>query len=544
MRIKRLNYYRSNYLLMVVLMAFLYACTEEEAMVPLPSQSTEVTTLTNGKLHFKSKASLQSLLDGERSELDAFVRSQMANGFQSLQPPLKENEEAAIDQFLSEKLARIQSKGPLYNLRYQDEYDLDLDDDLIFSSRFASILNLDRAIYVENQVYVYTTQGIFVSDIANEDLLNEYLIELEEGLLTDDSFLKKRTAHFESLQPSSESLAGTCNQDIAIESVDLMEYPVTDEITHYASLDLNEDDPCNGGGSSGGGTGGTGTSTPTTPEIFLAAKSLQLCNYNAASIWQSYFGNREKCNDYHDGTHRVQTQFWNQNFLLWDEIGTKVKYQKKRFIGWSKSTSGDYLELGINTVTYEFDHPLDYDFGALQPTTVFEYKGYSVNAQGQVVGVPAAPVNFPFGNPKDKFLTIFKYDINNSTANQEFNKLLSLAKKLLPKALNLEQDLKNNAVGVRQVNVLSTKTQVTVANKVQGGDGEIYEHNFDFAFFFEWDFEPPAGDNNSGGSGKFPLDEILKNLFAGKAFDVKAVDIYGLATKDGILKGRRIVGAD
>jgi len=117
-------------------------------------------------------------------------------------------------------------------------------------------------------------------------------------------------------------------------------------------------------------------------------------------------------------------------------------------------------------------------------------------------------------------------------------------RQVLPSTLNFNQDLDANRVGVRQVNVLSTKTEVTVSNKVQSGDGEIYDYDFDFAWFVEWSFDGPGGDPNSPQGGGFPWEEVIENLVAGKAFEAKAVDIYGLAVKDGIIKGRRIVGAD
>lgn len=132
-------------------------------------------------------------------------------------------------------------------------------------------------------------------------------------------------------------------------------------------MNLKAKTSCGGSrGSSGGGSGSSGESSTTTASYPILKPQI--------------FGNQIKCNDYHDSTHRIQTQFWNEDYFIFSSIGAKAKYQKKRWIGWSESSTASLVELGINNVKYTYNHALkQYNpFGDTHVT--YKYKGntYSI----------------------------------------------------------------------------------------------------------------------------------------------------------------------
>lgn len=343
---------------------------------------------------------------------------------------------------------------------------------------------------------------------------------------------------------TQKSFNSNCNPEI----VNLMApegsvNEVDDMITHFTP-ELGD---CSGTGDGNTG-GGSGTGSYTNPNInsdmkMLIPQGLQPCNYAQNSLWQQTFGNRVKCNDYHDGNHRVQTQFWSQNYFLWSDIGTKIKYQKKRTIGWSQSTAADYLELGVNNVHYVYNHNFNQTTPIALSPIQFKYKGLTYDMYGNQMSFPINPNPWPFYNVNQTFFNLDVFvdsnflppvnaNITFGNVNKGIEAVLKLAKKNLPSLLGLNNDLANNNVGVRIVNNLPNKTEIIVSNKVIGGDFEKIDYNFDFNFLLTFDV-----------LDGFDLTDIFEQFEASK-YDVLNVDIYGMARKDGIIKGRRIIGKD
>lgn len=550
------NKYRSrahspNVLLILIAFFFVFSCAEEEIYEPVTDQpldeyhSTYNTAIQDGKLKFSSKEAITYFMESDKEDREAYIRAMTASGFKSLRPFYHENEPDKIDRFLAEKQERIRTKGLLYSDKSEDEYNLDLDDELIMDPYFASILNENREIYVGDELYIYTTKGVYVSKIEKEAVLQEYLKNLEAKMVANDIMSVPGICEYK--VDTGEKPQATEGGGLSLSQVEMVPVAVTEDITLYSNedLDMYEDDPCNsgggtgGGGTGGGGTGGGGTGGGSTGGSGTAGtyplvvpQSFQDCAYAQNSLWQQAFGNRVKCNDYHDGKHRVQTQFWNQNFVLFKSLGTKVKYQRKRFIGWSESTAADYVELGINYIKYKYKNPISHPTSLYDNEVVFQYKGYTVNSTGQVIGWPAASSNWPFVNPQQTFfeLKVFSVDVDYGDVNSAINTLLGLARQNLPGWLNLENDLNLNKVGLQYAKILSNETEIIVANKV-GRHGSNYQHNFEFDFLLSWSSDDDFWDN------------FFKSLLW-KPYDVMEVDIYGMAPKSGVIKGRRVRGSD
>ena len=445
------------------------SCSNEEAIISVEENATQknkidVSTLevVDGKLQFTNKQSLkQFILETKTEDFKRVIMNLNEKGFSSLRPFFEENDNLGIDDFLTSKKSKIIKKGLLYSLKSNDD-EIDLDDELVSDEGFAAVLNDEREIYIGDKFYKYTTNGLYFCEKKNEQILRDYLVDFENSITSKSDYITSRIA------PCDAPMQKSSNDYLSIAPVETTETQITNEITLVqASCEGG------GGGSSGGGSGGgsSGGGSSTSYPI-LKPQTFGSCVYSEDSIWQQVFGNRIKCNDYHDSTHRIQTQFWNENYFIFSSIGTKAKYQKKRTIGWSESGTAEFVELGINSVKYTYNHALkQYNpFGDTHVT--YKYKGntYSIET-GQQTNFPANPNPWPIYDDDQKLYTLEIYidDIYGKTIDEEISltagNLNSAVKELLKNAANsipswtgINSDLANNKVAVKVVKFGTSKT--------------------------------------------------------------------------------------
>lgn len=492
------------------------ACSDDKIDDQLSDSNTIDIVFVNGKLHFNKRETLIDFLEKTTvNEFEQTILGFQSLGFKPLLPIFIDENDAEIDEFLKRKSNDTQ--GSTNGIRISDE-DIDLSDTLIASDDFASLLNEDREIYVDDKYYIYTSSGLYFSDIEKESYLNEYLTSIDH---------------------SSSRFSNGCNDNPVI-SADVHEGAVTEidnEISHFTvscGSSSDQDDY-----SYGGTSGNTGSSTNNTDEKppLLEPQSFGLCVYSENSLFQQVFGNTVKCNDYHDSTHRIQTKVFNENYFLWSNIGVSAKYQKKRFIGWSRSGTSDGVVLGINRATYTYEDPLS-PYNALDPNRViFKYAGTSYDIMGNVIpDYPINPKSWPF-NPRATLgaleVTILGqevyYPISGADANESINQLLSQARGVVP---GLNDDLNDNEVGVNIVKYLPNKFKVAIADVVETAP-EKAKKVFDVNFLLTY---------NSNTTNNLNLQAFAEQLNA-KKYDEYEIDMYGAGLRGGIWKGKRIIGS-
>ncbi|MEM1260682.1 MAG: hypothetical protein AAGH81_19315 [Bacteroidota bacterium] len=526
--------YLYNLLLISLLIT---SCTREEE-IEIDTVGVEekpiAIQVVDDKLKFDNKAVLKSFMEqNDQAKIQEKVTELAALGFKTLRPFFDESDEVAIDSYLSEKQSRIAKKGYLYSAK-TDSGDIDLDDEVIGDANFASILNENREIIVGDSLYVYTTVGLFMCKVEDEQHLKDYLTEKESKNTNRDTAL---------LAPCDAPILKNSSSGLSLSSNSGSLTSIDSRITLYQSCGGGGGG--GGGGGSGGGSGGSsggGSSSNSIP--MLKPMTFGVCDYALNSIWEKIFGDRVKCNDYHDSKHRIQTQFWNENYFLWASIGMKAKYQKKRFIGWSQSSTADFIELGINTVKYTWNHPKQYNpFN--DHHVKFKYKGVTYRTDGtQSYDPPKNPNPWPIYNDGqilipleitiDDILGNDKWDINwdGVTAgdiNSGVKELLKLAKSTLNS--QFRSDLANNKVMVRIVRYAPTKTDVIVSNRIKRAKSYT-DFKFDTNFLLTFD---SSNDNF--------FKALAAQLKAKKYSDVE-VDIYGAGLRRGVWKGKRILGKD
>lgn len=525
---------------LVGLLGLMSSCSNEDSL-PIEVAENNVLKVYNieldeGTLSFDSKESLTSFLENENEEeVESTFKDLKLQGFSSLKPTFEDLEGPEVEEFLAAKANRIASKGKLYSSKGGDD-EIDLDDEIISDDKFAKLLNLNRAITVGKNYYRYTTDGLYFCLKKDKKKLKAYLKKL-----TDDKSFKPSAARIDDCEmQKSDSEDGT----LSLSPVSGVVTSITSEINKYEVT-------CggSGGGTTGGGSsGGTSTTSSLLEEIpMIKPMTFGSCAYSPDSIWQKAFGERVKCNDYHDSTHRVQTQFWNENYFVWASIGSKVKYQKKRWIGWSKSTTADFVEIGLNSVKYTWHHTKQYNPFS-DHHLKFKYKGVTYYTDGtQSYDGPINPNPWPLHN-KEEILVPLVIQIDDILGNEKWSidfkgitagdlnngvkELLKLAASSVPSNTGLQENLRKNNIDVQIVRYAPSETNVIVSNRIKRQtDGDAI-FRFDSNFLLTYD-----------STEKQILKTLIGQINAKKYSNVE-VDLYGAAYRNGVLKGKRIKGKD
>ncbi len=388
-------------------------------------------------------------------------------------------------------------------------------------------MNENREIYVGDSLYVYTTVGEFACKISDEDHLKNYLSNESSKISSKQSLIAAR---------------GNCNirksggSNDMLTPVRLTATAVDDRIVRYKS--------CGGGGSSSGSGGSSsGGSTSLQASIpIIKPMSFGACQYSEDSIWQSIFGNRIKCNDYHDSTHRVQTQFYNENYGLFNKIGMKVKYQKKRFVGWSQSGTADFVEMGVNSLMFTYKSPINIKNPWANEHVKYKYKGVTYDFQGRVIQDRIIEPAWPLDNEKEVLIPLV-IEINDFIApkwnirfggftaghlNDAIKAVLKEAKGALGSVF--KKELADNKVKVRIVRYGKDDIKIVVASRVTRGKSYT-DYKFPPTFLLSYNSE--NGDN--------VWKHFIDQLNTTKHENVY-IDMYGAALRRNVLKGKRVIG--
>ncbi|MBC9795098.1 hypothetical protein [Sinomicrobium weinanense] len=480
-------------------------------------------TIENDKLHFESKEGIKNFIDRtDEMDFNAQVRKLQSRGFRPLTPVFKETETEAYNKFLMRKQERLHEKGQLYSSKNTDDElsvpeELDEDDELIADPAFAALLNEDRAIYVGDELYVFTTEGAYFCKIEHEQKLYDYL--KKRGKALKNKMVAKEL-------PCDAYLKG----ESSTESREMVTR-ISEDISLYAA--------CGGGG---GGYYPPVTSPDPVPAKlpYQIKQNLGYCTIRSESVWQNIFGDAETCHDYFDSKRRVKVKFWNQNYAgLYSSIGVMTKFQKKYWLGWQKSDAVDYTEMGVNYAeyTYSFNVPMDdptKDFGIIA-----KYKGVTYKTDGTTVqDYPVSTPNWPFRS-EDNYplnLELYLFDkkfegIKGSELNKAIRDLIM--DQLKSKINGLEKAFQDEKVSIKAtiVDPFKNEARFVIINKVKQSSGGKIRTTFDqnFLLTFKWKDKVIVNDN---GEAEY-TDSWSSKVFGAKSYKNVNIDFYGVARRDG-----------
>lgn len=353
------------YFLKLLLLLFVFSCENE--LVELNDQQSEIAnddafkaTLVDGRFHFHNVEDVKTSVDYIKTLSDEAIESLMykfyEQGFEPLYPFYNENDEIRIAEFVVKKQKRNDSRNVQYKVATESDDDLsdiEIDDDLIGDDNFAGVLNFEREVVVNGKLHKYTHEGVFRVDLDKKNQLYTYIVQnnINELNIPDPNMLTRGliqlTPTIERFAP--EYVSGGCGNE---------QYQPNELIMHY-------NDFVEGGcGGSGGGYGGGGSSSPPTDHTASLKnylKDLMPCDYQNGGVfgWNP-FGTSKKCFSYHSNEHRVKTKYWNENLLVYNSIGVKVKHQRKHsalFATWWAAKTTDEVAVVINQAIFTTTAP-------------------------------------------------------------------------------------------------------------------------------------------------------------------------------------------
>jgi hypothetical protein len=542
------------YLIFAVLL--IVSCEKDDSIDREDVDATSEVSLLNDRIIFDSKKDLKHFLETHKDiDLDEKVGKMYSKGFKPLTPfGMKKGSEEYAN-FIAKKKIRIE-KNKSYALKdYNIEEDFDADDEIIADPDFAALLDENRSIYVGDELYVYTEDGVYFCKIEEEKKLWKYL---EEKQKEDKG--QKQLQKIELIEEPCDTYLKSVESDegISLEPPTGQVYTITPEISLFLT--------CGGGG--GGSGGGDYNPTPIPAKIPLAAKAnLKFCAVYKKSLWQKAFGAVEECNSYFDNDHRVKGRFWNVNYHLWASTGVLVKHQSKAWIGWTQSDGVDYTELGVNSLVYNVKTSMAKYFKDSFIGNYLRYKGLTYLVRGYIlVPVPDFPAlpNWAY-NTRDPYnydveLFLFTKEVKDLEGDALKNYVIELVNNLQsasPLSYNLISDNASVMALIPPVNDSHFRTVIYNRNQKTTG-GKIKTDLAFSAFQFKsigysndkvqdlidsGVFNANEGADASGtGSSEKTFIQSLKDLSKGlpdleirttEEQVLKSVDIYGVCRKGG-----------
>lgn len=208
------------------------------------------------------------------------------------------------------------------------------EDSLLVDNYFASILNKDYEVIVQDTLFKYTNKGLFFSDSSNYTALKAAIDSYQLG--TDRGLSEISSGIFR----YATDIVGGGVPTLTEGSPEMSDPPPP---VHSDPTPTPECYKC---------------SYNLSPDI----ATLEVCNYSGGGLIDDLFGTSVDCVNYfeHDGDKRINFKFAAVNYFIYATVSQKVKIQEKKTIAginyWDKSPiRADILETGLETAEFEYD---------------------------------------------------------------------------------------------------------------------------------------------------------------------------------------------
>lgn len=378
----------------------------------------------DGRLYFPSKEIFQSyyseILEKDEEDIANILDSRFyKKGFYSLVPILNERTESLhgekhIEQFKKQSISLNGRDTPTTEEILNHFDDLE---EIVGEDVFESFLNSEAEIQVGNKIYKYTDQGLLIATAGFYEKIQVFMMQNGIHSLSDIA----------NIQPLEGELAYNPNGGLV---------QIEEGLEHYIARGYNEPgfDPGEGGGSQGGGgnteiggeypynggnqnggnqNGGSnnGSGNDSNENYQQIADNLSVCSPNKP-WFGNIFGDVRVCTDKYESGRRVKVKYYSVEFFLAYAIGIKVKHQKKGRIGFWRKQDADKVVLGVNSLSWKFDHSADFsDFGSPGDVAIRYYtsdnKLYSrLGHQNPIYVGPADYPIIPFENKVDVVIEV------------------------------------------------------------------------------------------------------------------------------------------
>lgn len=492
-------------------------------------------------LSFKTSSDLKTYVDGLKDDFGSEViveklKKSYDNGFLPLNP--KTDNEALIQKIVAERKKNQHNTNIQSRLIEVDGEIFDVEDELILDDDFASFLNVNREIIVNDTLYTYTEKGIFTTHKTNIAVMRNYIQqnEIQEyDVLPNPGTYETTNSNIKLIIP---------NPDPCGPNVGIYETPIGNEVNNLTLY--NDCFSGNTGSSSGSNSGSSNNSVDHTQSLRNYVNSLTPCS--TSNNFMGIFGPDKRCWSSFNSDRRNKTVFWKHNYLVYRSIGVKVKHQKKHWLGWwYASDDNDEIALIIDKAYFKMKpetNPTDIHNHQLAKLIFFDGKVYNNNAQ-LIAGttnlnfqLPNLPLNAQFTVSdfihNTTGISLSPNQIKNMVYQQTWSQLVSILQSTLgqnqPKTLNYYvYDTALNEIHFMHINVEERRT----------GRKKIVK-TFDFNLGITVKFNIYNSGSLSG-SSSISTSFSFPGLFKYKDADI---DFVGVSRKGNTWRGSKLVFTD
>jgi len=528
---------KKKWLLLGVFFAF--SCNVDESKNEKDVITINGFNIEENVLSFKSSNDLKLHVDGLKNGINTDLikrklQKSYNKGFVPLAPQTENLE--FIEKIVAEK-RKLEKSNKSYRMIDVDGESFDVDDDLILDDDFASFLNVNREIIVNDTLYTYTQAGIFVTHKDNISIARQYLLDnppLELYTTPEPGIYPTENPKLSVVVPSPNPCGGISGYD----ELSLDDSPVYDDFTNNNVNNLNFES-CyshNIGGSGGGGSYLGSSQNDHTQSLLDYVDDLEACD--SSNNLKGIFGPDRRCWSAFSKKRRTKTVFWKHNYWVYQSIGVKVKHQKKHRLGWwYASDDNDEIALMINKAYFKMKPNFSITNVHNHYSTHIFFGDKVYNSQAQLISsyypngfeLPSLPLQAEFViSDVIQNTTGFSYSpdkVKKIVYEQLWNQLKHI-KGSQPKTINYYLfDTAFDEIHFLHVNVEERKT----------GKKKI-KKTFDFQFNIAITFNIYGQDS----SGTTPITTSISfpGLYNYKDADI---DIVGVSRKGNVWRGSKLI---
>ena len=224
------------------------------------------------------------------------------------------------------------------NSTIEDRYD---NEGLINDDRFASILNAEGEVLVENRVYKYTEDGLYIVDEEDKEYLNNYIANnangapLPTGLSQIDSKIQAYLPPRDKFDDLGIGIWGSDDPDCIPPKGNIgWAFPrkCLENPDFPPTLPPPPPPP-----------------TPTIPWLNTPYDTNHYQNCVPDRPWiDNIFGRNYACEYYFDPKRKLRTIFAAEDYYLFFDVFAQAKFKQKTWLGWFSSRDANSVYLKIN----------------------------------------------------------------------------------------------------------------------------------------------------------------------------------------------------
>lgn len=503
-----------NKILLFLFGLFMFSsCQEQEIEPAVPQKGTEEKELEPGMQRIKvnSRSDINNLISIMGENYAPTSRTLCSVGAE-----FTENEEEFVSLYETKRRELMASLTPeqIYLIENdEDELEFCLNDSVIADAMFAKLLNAEREIQVTDTVYKFVKNGVAY---AHKDFANE----------------------LKSVEKSTVNIKVTSgNEGVPQNLSDKVSFVPMDFQT-AVQVDDNQPGSYQGGNNSGSSTGNSRPSNPgysvsnsgnplkLENGVEIPGRNVREVNYNEKGDgnWvqrtvTGFFGrNVTAIKKFPDG-RKLTLNLYDQNYLIYASIGTKLKLQKLVALIWW-NVEAEEMELGWETVTlkYHIPQPIPFPKDPQTGNTI-----YPVSCKN--------PVSFGSDNTVLFHIPFIDYDFKAKDLYKAYQQAIKLVLSRATDLLSqLNKDRRNGMISFNNKDaylIYGPNSESVFKKKTVGNNfyTKWLPGNYEFTF--------------SLGGGKFSLKKI--NISDVDVMDLHRASIYGAIKYKGEWRGARII---